>query len=134
MYFGSAMLKNVSITKAVRLITMKKTFAQIFKTFLVLLITYSSFAGVSTVAFSSLFYSSSETSTAGLISLILFCYAVASASVSISILLFAATAFPATDILRGPSVSLSGANSSDIDSRVSWVLDCTGFLLYSLMA
>lgn len=48
------MLKNVSITKATRLITMKKTFTQIFRTFLVLLITYSSFfAGVSTVAFSS---------------------------------------------------------------------------------
>ena len=116
---------------------MKKVFAQIFNTFLVLLITYSSFFGVSTVAVSSvLFCSSSEASTAGLISSILFFYAAASASNSTSMLSSAATAFPATDILRGLSslLSLIGADSSDIDIRVLWMLDCTGFLFYSLMA
>ena len=73
---------------------------------------------------------------AGLISYILFFYAAASASISISMLSFAATSFPATDILRYlPSpLSLSEANSSDTDSRVFWMLERTGFLLCSFIA
>lgn len=126
------MLKNVSITKATKLMTMKKTFAKMFMAFLLVLTTYPSFfSGVSTVAFSfSLFYSSSfcsssETSMAGLISSILFFYAAASASISISMLSFAATAFPATDILRGlpSSVSMSRANSSDAEIFVLWAME-----------